>query len=305
MAGIMAAKALAGKRIGLFGKGGSGKSTIAVLLAKTLQGRGYHVCLLDADSTNVGLHQALGLDQAPVPLMDYYGGTVFGGGLVTCPVDDPTLLDRAETSLEKLPGRYYVRSQAGILLLTAGKIGEQGPGAGCDGPVSKIARDFRILVAHQSPVTLLDFKAGFEDSARGVVTGLDWAILVVDPTGASVHMAANMKDMIDRLKAGEPPATAHMESPELAEIARRIFREARIKGVLLVLNKVDDQETESYLREKLAEGGMKPIGVVHRDRSISRSWLKGEPLEVPNLEREMDRIVDELEAAETAYPFSS
>ena len=301
----MAAKALAGKRIGLFGKGGSGKSTIAVLLAKTLQGRGYHVCLLDADSTNVGLHQALGLDQAPVPLMDYYGGTVFGGGLVTCPVDDPTLLDRAETSLEKLPGRYYVRSQAGILLLTAGKIGEQGPGAGCDGPVSKIARDFRILGAHQSPVTLLDFKAGFEDSARGVVTGLDWAILVVDPTGASVHMAANMKDMIDRLKAGEPPATAHMESPELAEIARRIFREARIKGVLLVLNKVDDQETESYLREKLAEGGMKPIGVVHRDRSISRSWLKGEPLEVPNLEREMDRIVDELEAAETAYPFSS
>jgi CO dehydrogenase nickel-insertion accessory protein CooC1 len=137
-----------------------------------------------------------------------------------------------------------------------------------------------------------------------VVTGLDWAILVVDPTGASVHMAANMKDMIDRLKAGEPPATAHMESPELAEIARRIFREATIKGVLLLLNKVDDQETESYLREKLAERGMKPIGVVRRDRSISQSWLKGEPLDVTNLEPGINQIIDELEAAEGAHSVS-
>ena len=56
---------LAERRIGVFGKGGSGKSTVTVLLARALVARGYDVCVLDADSTNVGLHRALGLNESP------------------------------------------------------------------------------------------------------------------------------------------------------------------------------------------------------------------------------------------------
>ncbi len=52
----MAEKLLAGKRIGVLGKGGSGKSTVAVLMARALRGCGYQVCILDADSTNAGIH---------------------------------------------------------------------------------------------------------------------------------------------------------------------------------------------------------------------------------------------------------
>ena len=35
---------LAGKKIGLFGKGGAGKSTVTALLAQALLTRGYEVC---------------------------------------------------------------------------------------------------------------------------------------------------------------------------------------------------------------------------------------------------------------------
>jgi len=85
------AQALNGKRIGIFGKGGSGKSSVTVLLAKALKKSGYDVSVLDADSTNVGLAQALGIEQPPAPLLDY-----FGGGAVTYPMDDPMPLIRVD-----------------------------------------------------------------------------------------------------------------------------------------------------------------------------------------------------------------
>jgi len=294
-------KALSGKRIGIFGKGGAGKSTIVALLAKALRDCGYEVCVLDADSTNLGFHQALGLDKAPVPLMDYFGGTVFSGGAVTCPVDDPTPLARAQISLDRLPRQYCVQNREGIALLAAGKIGDQGPGAGCDGPISKIARDLRIHRHGERLLTLVDFKAGFEDSARGVVTSLDWAIVVVDPTNAAIQMAADMRHMVDQIKAGILPATGHLKDPELVEAANRVFREAKIKGVLPVLNKVRNEEMESYMRRKLEEKGIEPIGVIHEAPSIAMAWLKGTSLEEVETQKDAKSIAERLEAAEEAF----
>ncbi|MFN2125870.1 MAG: P-loop NTPase, partial [Candidatus Promineifilaceae bacterium] len=67
---------LKGQRIGIFGKGGSGKSTVTVFLAKALRKAGYEVCVLDADSSNIGLSKALGIEPPPIPLLDYFGGMV-------------------------------------------------------------------------------------------------------------------------------------------------------------------------------------------------------------------------------------
>ena len=149
-------------------------------------------------------------------------------------------------------------------MLTAGKMGDKGPGAGCDGPINKIARDFKVHTEGTSPITLVDFKAGFEDSARGAITSLDWVIVVVDPTNAAVQMAIHMKKMVDQIKAGSPPAMSHLESPEMVELAQRIFREVKVKDVLVILNRIRDEEMESYLRAKLQPGGIKPNGAYSR-----------------------------------------
>jgi CO dehydrogenase nickel-insertion accessory protein CooC1 len=286
---------LKGKRLGIFGKGGSGKSTVTLLLAYILRQRGYEVCLMDADSTNVGLHEMLGIDTPPLSLIDYYGGMVFHGGAVSCPVDDPTPLAGAERSLEDLPAPYHPRSKTGIHLLAAGKIGDLGPGAGCDGPISKIARDFRITSEGIDPVTLLDFKAGFEDSARGVITHLDWVVVVVDPTKAAIQMAIHMKNMIHQIAVGKPPATEHLESPELVALAQKLFREANIKDMVIVLNRVRNDDMENVLREKLGEKSLDPIGAIHEDPSIALNWLHGTPIESKDRERETIEIVDNLE----------
>lgn len=162
-------KPLAGQRIGFFGRGGSGKSTCTVLLAKA----GYAVCVVDADSTNEALAQALGADKTPDSLLDWLGGTVFSGGPVTCPVDDPVPIVGAHVRSGQLPSRYFGQTSEGIRVFLAGKIGPLGPGAGCDGPMTKIARDFAFETDDPAPVTVLDFKAGIEDASRGVITRLD------------------------------------------------------------------------------------------------------------------------------------
>jgi CO dehydrogenase nickel-insertion accessory protein CooC1 len=285
---------LAGKRIGIFGKGGAGKSTFTVLFARALHACGHQACIVDADSTNVGLSQALGIHSSPKSLIDYYGGMIFSGGKVTCPVDDPTPLQGAEIYLDEMPPKYYAFNKVGIALLTAGKISDQGPGAGCDGPISKIARDIILHSKDQEPVTLIDFKAGFEDSARGAVTNLDWAIVVVDPTTASVEMAASMRDMVLKIQANALPATAHLENPEMIDLANRIFTDSKIKDVFFVLNKVPNAEIEDYLREKLLTKDIKPLGVIHEDPTIPIAWLKGDPLKASVVMGEAQLILDNL-----------
>jgi len=288
-------KVLRGKRIGMVGKGGSGKSTFTVLMARELRTRGYGVCILDADSTNVGLHEALDIEKPPTSMIDYYGGMVFSGGRVTCPVDDPTPLPDAELRLTDLDSDFYAINPQGIVLLTAGKIGDLGPGAGCDGPINKIARDLRVEADDSSSVTLVDFKAGFEDSARGAVTSLDWVVVIVDPTRAAIRMAINMKQMVEQIKAGIPPATKHLETPELVAFAEKVFGESKIEDVLVILNKIKDEDMERYLRGELSKAGIEPIGTLPEDPTITLNWLEGSQLEGLGVQGNMQDIIGTLE----------
>ncbi|MGD2215291.1 MAG: P-loop NTPase [Gemmatimonadales bacterium] len=291
---------LSGRRVGVVGKGGAGKSTSVVLLASALRRQGYTVCVLDADSTNLGLNSALGIFTTPRPLLDYFGGMVFSGGAVTCPVDDPAPLRRAEIDLKTIAPEYCPRNADGIFLLTAGKIADAGPGAGCDGPIGKIVRDVKLRVGDIAPVTLIDFKAGFEDAARGIVTSLDWLVTVVDPTEPAIRMATSMKAMVHRIKAGERPATTHLGSPELVDMANQMFRETTITDVLAVLNRIRDRETHDYLRAQLSHQGMQVIGTIAEDPAIAIAWLVGAPLPA-GLQERADDIVAALETAESGY----
>jgi CO dehydrogenase nickel-insertion accessory protein CooC1 len=268
-----------------------------VLLANALVESGYEVCVLDADSTNSGLAKVLGVDP-PVSLLEWFGGTIFGGGKVTCPVDDPGPLKEARVRLDQLPAKHVARSPQGVVLVSAGKIGPLGPGAACDGPMTKIARDFSLELPGTKPVTLVDCKAGLEDVARGVITNLDFAVVVVDPTRVAIQVAIDLKETIDLIKGGALPATQHLDDPQLVELANQSFREARIQGMGAILSKVENDKTKEFLGRSLAKGGVKVIGVVRRDEFISAAWLYGLPLTAAEEKHEVIRIVRRLERVE-------
>ncbi len=294
-------KTLEGKRIGIFGKGGSGKSTVTVLLAKALADRGYTVCVLDADSTNFGLPQALGFNDSPRPLLDYFGGMVFQGGRVTCPVEDPFPLQNAGIELSDFSKEYFVRSDKGVSLFSAGKICDKGPGAGCDGPMAKIARDAKFTFREKPVVTLIDFKAGFEDSARGAITSMDYAIVVADPSRTSVEVAFYMKEMVRQIKEGVLPSTEHMQDTEDIKMARAVFKDSKIQDVFLILNKIAGKEMEEFLCGKLKELGMDPIGIVHSDPGIMENWMRGEELMAGAHKKELSEIVSNLEMLDSKH----
>jgi CO dehydrogenase maturation factor len=283
-------------RIGVLGKGGSGKSTLVVLLARALVKRGYEVVVLDADSTNVGLHRALGIEDPPRPLLEFFGGSVFSGGTVTCPVDDPTTLLAPIVDLAALPNAHACRSPDGVWLLVAGKLAELGAGAGCDGPIAKITRDLEVRTPARPSVLLVDLKAGFEDSARGVLVRLDGALAVVDPTLVAVRMAVALTRLVDEIHAGALPATRHLADPALVALANRLYAEARIRDVLVVLNRIADAETERTLRRALEAAGVSVSGVVGEDPGLTRAWLMEGVLHGRALEREIEQIVNRLEA---------
>jgi len=67
---------------------------------------------------------------------------------------------------------------------------------------------------------------------------------------------------------------------------------------LFVLNKVRDEETETYLHHRLAEHDIEHNGAIHDNPSLTFAWLKGKPLAEVITKTEVERIVEAIGTAE-------
>ena len=67
---------------------------------------------------------------------------------------------------------------------------------------------------------------------------------------------------------------------------------------MVVLNKVQDEETETCLRHRLAEHDIEPIGAIHDNPSLTFACLKGKPLAEVKTKTEVKRIVEAIGTAE-------
>lgn len=283
------AKPLLGMRIVICGKGGSGKSTLVTLMARVLRDKGYRVHVLDGDASNPGLYRMLGFEKTPESLIDFYGGKIFSGGKVTCPVDDPTPLQRGEVNLDEISRQYFVEKE-GLTFFRAGKIGNVFEG--CDGPESKVVRDFSVPGDH---VTLIDLAAGVEHFARGVEINADGVITIVDPTSVSLELAKRIKEMVEKMKRGAEPATAHLEEVADVEMIKKLAKGARVKCLWVILNKIRSKKVELLIKKKLRDYGIEPIGSIREDPEILESSLESVPLRESGAKKDVEKIVDRLE----------
>jgi CO dehydrogenase maturation factor len=242
------------------GKGGSGKSTVAWMIARGLKAAGLRrVLLVDADESNHGLHRLMGVDP-PVILLQSLGGkkglrekkTPFAAS----PLDEWI---RPGMTIGDLPPACLAEAD-GVQLLVVGKILDFGEGCAC--PIGGLSRTvLSAMNVAKDEALVVDTEAGVEHFGRRVGGDVDQAIGVIDPTYASSLLAEKMIDMA--WAAGI--------------------------GIRFVLNKVD--ERVAPIMERFVETERIIARVPYRE-DIFIEALKGEKLDVHPAE--IDQLCKQL-----------
>jgi CO dehydrogenase maturation factor len=254
------------KKLSICGKGGSGKSTVAALLAHGLRDKGYRVLVVDSDESNPGLYRVLGFDKRPEPLLGLVGGKreVFP---TFSEESEPreSLLTREEFRVVDLPGDYIVEKD-GIRLVCIGKILQSLEGCAC--PMGALSREFlKRLSLQKDEVAVVDMEAGIEHFGRGVETSIDSVLIVTEPS---------------------------FDSLELAEKISSLATEVGVERVWTILNKMGSEEIASEVRKELEERGISVIGSISYEPEIFRSGLEGRPVHHDRMETDVSSILDQL-----------
>jgi CO dehydrogenase maturation factor len=256
-------------KIGVSGKGGSGKSVIAALLAKSLAARGYDVLVVDADESNPGLQRMLGIDADPQPLMEWLGGkgavqqrmiAAFFSGETEPRMQ---IFSQKEIRICDIPPAYLAQSGS-IRLLRIGKIVRSLEGCAC--PMGVVARDFLTkLTLGEQEVALVDMEAGTEHFGRGVESGVNAVLVVVEPS---------------------------FESVLLAEKINRLAGEIGVRAVA-VLNKVTP-DVEETLRQELQSRSIPVSSSIGYSSEVFRACLGGQSLSQVQAEQDITALINAL-----------
>jgi len=175
-------------KLAITGKGGVGKTTTAVFLAKYLAGEGRPVVLIDADP-DANTADVLGLDEGSRPepiselkdlIAERTGATGAGGEFFTL-----------NPRVDDIPERYAVRVD-GIKLLRMGRMTRGGAGCFCPENAFLKALLSHLLFGRDATV-ILDMEAGIEHLGRGTAQGVDLMIAVVEPSRLSIQTALTVK----------------------------------------------------------------------------------------------------------------
>ncbi len=246
-------------KIMVCGKGGSGKSSVSVLMARALSEK-HKVYLIDSDESNVLLPKLLGV-KPPKPIVEYLGGkkSIFSKGEVNI----VNALAKAGKGiiLENLPTGYVSTSTEGIKLVTIGKVRNFGEGCAC--PLNFLTKTLlKNLVLDKDEIVLVDTDAGIEHVGRGVEEGCDTILAVVDPTAEALMLAKILKETFQNLN----------------------------KKFWLVLNKATPKIIEP-IREKAKEMNLEVNGVIGFNEEIFESCMKGEVLDAKGAMFDVEEIL--------------
>ena len=231
-------------KIVVCGKGGSGKSTISALLARSLIRLGYEVLIIDTDESNAGLYKKIGFDRTGEPLLK-----LLGNGRTVADPRASEWMTKDDIYLEDIP-EDFLMSDGKLHLLVTGKIMD--PFQGCACAMSDLTRELLLrLRLKEKQIVIVDSEAGIESFGRGMERGADTVIAVVEPS---------------------------FDSLELAERIQYMAEGIGIRRIRVILNKMPSQEITDSILKTFASKDIKYLGCFMLESSILTAGLGGVPV---------------------------
>ena len=228
-------------KLAIVGKGGTGKTTLAALLARTLADEGRPIIAIDADP-DANLASALGLPPQdwPAPISGMkeliYERTGAKEGYGTFFRMNPDVHDFPEK---------FSRMVHGVRLLVLGEVPLGGGGCIC--PESALLKALvTYLLLRPQEIVILDMEAGIEHLGRATAEAVTMMIIVIEPG---------------------------MRSVQTAQTISRLAKDIRIPRLGVVINRITEGMDMRPLMSHLTEFPL--LGTLSLDPAIARADFEG------------------------------
>ncbi|MFP4082316.1 MAG: AAA family ATPase [Candidatus Aminicenantes bacterium] len=234
-------------KFAISGKGGTGKSTVAGLLAHYFKKDGYKVLAVDADP-DANLASALGVppEQASsiVPISEQRQLIKERTG--ANPRQFGQLFKMSPT-VNDIPDEFCLHFQ-GIKLLVMGAVRKGGSGCAC--PENVLLRSLLSeIILNRDEVVIVDMEAGIEHLGRATAKHIDTMIITVEPGWRSLWTGKTI------IKLGE---------------------EIGISSFGIVGNKIQDKKQSLWIKEQFSPDQI--LGMMSYHQIISDADLYQKPL---------------------------
>jgi len=249
-------------KIAISGKGGTGKTTIAACLSYIYLKKGKRVILIDADPDS-NLKTTLNIKEDITPLIELKEIIEERTGAKP---GERIIFFKMNPEVEDIPDRFFYK-KGNLLLGIMGTV--RGGGLGCMCPENAFLKAvLRNLILKRGDVVILDMEAGIEHLGRGTTEGIDYLLIITEPTEKSV---------------------------ETTERIEKLAREIKIKKIGIVGNKIEIEQQKAFLIEKLKDKeilGFIPFFTEFKEGEI----VKKVPWEItPEILNYIEKIVDKME----------
>ena len=225
--------------VGVAGKGGVGKTTIAALLIRSLLAHGFKPLLaVDADP-NTCLYEKLGVE---------VGRTLGQIREESVALKQGAPAGVAKRDLLEMEVQSAITEGVGFDLVAMGR--QEGPGCYCY--VNNLLRSFVDGLGGAYKAVVIDNEAGMEHLSRRTNAGVDVMLFVCEPTRSSARAVARLKELAESL-------------------------DFRIGAEYVVLNRANGVP-EAAVQAEIDGAGLETIGVVPEDEAVLRYESQDEPL---------------------------